>query len=395
MARPFDLKKQLKLHDRTLLRRLFAEHGVLADVPWDDVRPHDVEPIVARWPAVPDDRRRHLEVVLQDVNELAQERCQRVLVEDLDECRPDAREAFRAWPGQHDRALWAYLDAREVFDGAATFARAEALRGGQFANRWNSLPKEPLEFTPDRKAALERGIRDFYREKELRDDRCCVHHARRANGADYFYAYIPEWADKRLGFDAAGELQAYEQKYAFHNVFVFEPADGSLEIVARGGKKVQLPLRRAFCDAVLGLKVEDTDPIRRSYYLDHLLDPAFAFATEPDDRVAAVRLRRLRVLPIVDRPALEGAELRLKEVASLDEVRTAAARFCAAFDLERSQVAVVQAGIQIEFQREGRARPRSMTFNVSTPTTCDLKSKPDDVRVVGERCIRRWRILRD
>lgn len=35
-----------------------------------------------------------------------------------------------------------------------------------------------------------------------------------------------------------------------------------------------------------------------------------------------------------------------------------------------------------------------MTFNVTRPNTCDLKSKPDDMREVGEQCIRRWRILR-
>jgi hypothetical protein len=42
---------------------------------------------------------------------------------------------------------------------------------------------------------------------------------------------------------------------------------------------------------------------------------------------------------------------------------------------------------------DGHLKPKTMTFNVSRPNTCDLKSKPDDVRVVGERCIQRWGIL--
>ena len=396
MAKPFDLKKQLKLHDKGLLRRLFADkHRVLTDVPWEGLKPHEVDPIIERWPGIPEGTRRQLEVILQDVNELADERSQKVLVEDIDWRCPDKREAFADWKCLHDKALWAYLEVPDAFDEAAIFARAEALRGGQFSNRWNSLPKRKLTVTDELRAALEQAVRDYYHEKELRGEHCRVHHYQRANGADYFYAYLPEWADKRLGFNDAGDLVARELKYAFHNVFIYEPDAGALEIIARGGKAVQLPLRRAFCGAVLDVTVEDTDPIRRSYDLDHLLDPSFSFTTEPEDRITTVRLRRVRVVPVFNDPTVEGCELRLRETANLTEVRAAVTKFCTAFGLTPSQLYVVQAGIQIEFQSDGRRRPKTMTFNVSTPNTCDLKSKPDEVRAVGERCIRRWRILRD
>jgi hypothetical protein len=396
VAKHFDLRKQLKLHDKGLLRRLFVdEHQVLEKIPWDSLRPHDVEPIVEAWKHISDDVRRQIEVILQDVNELADERGQQVLVEDIDWRCPDLRAAFAAWSCLHDKALWAYLDARDTFNEAAIFARAESLRGGQFANRWNSLPKMQLIVTDELKSGLEAMVRDYYREKELRADRCRVHHYKRANGADYFYAYIPEWADKRLGFDDQGELTPRELEYAFHNVFIYESQDGALEIIAKGGKPVQLPLRRAFCKSVLGVTVEDTDPIKRCYFLDHLLDPSFAFTTTAADKITVVRLRRFRLVPTVSLPSLEGAELKWHETATLLQVRAAADQFLNAYGLTRGQVSLVQAGIQIEFQSDGQRRARTMTFNVGTPHTCDLKSKPDDVRAVGERCIRRWGILRD
>lgn len=75
MAKHFDLRKQLKLHDKGLLRRLFVdEHQVLEKIPWDCLRPHDVEPMVKEWGTISDDVRRQIEVILQDVNELADER---------------------------------------------------------------------------------------------------------------------------------------------------------------------------------------------------------------------------------------------------------------------------------------------------------------------------------
>jgi CxxC motif-containing protein len=32
---------------------------------------------------------------------------------------------------------------------------------------------------------------------------------------------------------------------------------------------------------------------------------------------------------------------------------------------------------------------------VSCPNTCDLKSKPEEMQVIGDRCIRTWGILND
>jgi len=74
MAKHFDLKKQLRLHDKGLLRRLFAEHGLLGDVPWDELSSRRIEPLIARWHGVGESARRVIQVVLQDANELAEER---------------------------------------------------------------------------------------------------------------------------------------------------------------------------------------------------------------------------------------------------------------------------------------------------------------------------------
>ncbi|MCZ2340879.1 MAG: hypothetical protein LC104_03680 [Bacteroidales bacterium] len=109
MSKAFDLKKQLKLLDKSPLRRLFAEFGVLADVPWETLKSHDVGPVIQGWGAIDDDTRRKLEVVLQDVNELADERSPRVFVEDLEWRYPTKRDEFAKWSGLHDKALWAYL----------------------------------------------------------------------------------------------------------------------------------------------------------------------------------------------------------------------------------------------------------------------------------------------
>jgi hypothetical protein len=393
MAKHFDLKRQLRLHDKGLLRRLFAEHGLLGDFPWKGLSARRIDPLVARWEGIEESARRAIQVVLQDAHELADERGQRLLAEELAWRCPEKLPAFAGWRSLADKALWAYLEAREAFDEAALFARAEALRSGQLATRWNSLPPAEITVTQPILTSLEQSIRDYYWEKELRGEVCRVHHYRRPGGAEYFFAYMPDWPDKRLVFDSDGNLTVREEAYTFSNVFIYEPAAGALELVAKGGKPVHGALRKAFCETVLGVEVEDEEPIRPAYRLDHLLDPGFSFRTEPEDRVAAVRLRWIRLLPTVPAGGMESLELRLLETATHAEAMHLIDRLLAGVGLDRTQVRVVEVAIQLQFLSDGHRRGKRMTFHVSCPNTCDLKSKPDDVRVVGQRCIRRWGIL--
>lgn len=161
MAKPFDLRKQFKLHDKDLLRRFFSDQPAMQAIPWATLRRHDVEPIVTAWESM-HDARRHFQVILLDVNELADPRGQKVLMEELQWRCPDKVALLQEQKCPADKSLWAYLEARGAFDQAAIFARAEALRSGQFSNRWNSLPKQPLAVTEDRIKALEEELRSYY-----------------------------------------------------------------------------------------------------------------------------------------------------------------------------------------------------------------------------------------
>ena len=394
MAKHFDLRKQLRLHDKGLLRRLFAEHKELLEFPWDSLKPHEVNPLVEAWEGLDEDKRKQVQVILQDVHELADERSHKVLTEDLEWRHPGKLNSFGEQKSLLDKALWAYLETRDAFDEAAIFARAESLRNGQFANRWNSLPPKKIKLTDAMREALQEEIRTYYWKKELRGEVCRVHHYPRANGAEFFFAYLPDWPDKRLVFDSDGNLTPREESYTFTNVFIYLPDEGAIEMIAKGGKKVHLSLRKAFCKTVLDIDVDDDEPIRATYQLEHLLDPKFAFSTEDDDRIAVVRLRRMRLVPMMGAPAIEYVEPKFLEDASHADVVSAINALLGAYELNRSLVNVTQVSIQLQFLGDGRRKPKTMTFNVSCPTSCDLKSKPDDVRVVGERCIKRWGILK-
>jgi len=55
-----------------------------------------------------------------------------------------------------------------------------------------------------------------------------------------------------------------------------------------------------------------------------------------------------------------------------------------------ARVRVRQASFRLTFMSDNGAKPKTLSFNVSCPNSCDLKSKPDELRAIGDRCLRSW-----
>lgn len=389
----FDLKKQLTIHDRSLLQELLGQEPTMQDIDWGSIPKNNIEAIATAWEGLEESRKRHFQVILQDVQHLADPKGLKVLIEELEWRHPGQMETFAQLKSPADKALWAFMYANDVFEAAVIFARAEALRNGQQANIWNSLPKQPIEITEEKLSVLEQQIRNYYWTREMRGDICKVHQYDRHDGSQYFFAYLPDWPDKRLCFDETEQLTPREEAYAFSNAFVFEPSLGTIELIAKGGRKVQNELRRAFCQSMLGVEVNDEDPVKPVYQLDHVLDQSFAFTTLLDERIASVHLRRVRLVPRVHVPELEQLEFRFRSTTDLTSIRTLLASQLHALGLGFDQVSVFQAAIQFQFMGDGNRKGKTMMVNVSCPNTCDLKSKPDDQELIGRNCFVRWGIF--
>ncbi len=71
MACSFDPKRVLRQTSHHLLRDLFEVHQHELDIPWDDLRQTQVAEIFDAWQALPEEGRREIEIVLQEVHEMA------------------------------------------------------------------------------------------------------------------------------------------------------------------------------------------------------------------------------------------------------------------------------------------------------------------------------------
>jgi len=392
MAKPFDPRKILKQISNSQLRAFFDEREQLGDVPWDELTEHKIEPIFEAWQALPEDQRLEVQVILRDMNELADHRGLAVLAEEVRLRCPDRADEFEQQASKADKAMWVYLHLREAFDEAALFARADALAAGRHWKRRNTLPKVALAVDETMLDGLADALTSFYGPVQMRGRCCKVVHYRRRGGSDYFFAYLDDYPDKHLVFDNESDQPSVRaDRYAFENVFVFNAHDGSMEVYAQGGKKVWEPLQVAFCKAVVGVDIEPADPLRPTYRIDHLLTPNFPLPTNPMDGVEEARIKRMRLGTPGRRDPIElsvdprdGRNEIYRRIGLLRRV-----------GLVTDATKVLSVTFELRFVHEGKGRRPTLTFTVTAPNSCDLKSKPDEKRVVGERCLRMWDVVDD
>lgn len=392
MSTPFDPRKVLKQIDNPLLREFFRRRDELEDVPWDDLTPHRIEPIFDAWQALPDEARNDVHNVMQQVHDLADPRAIQILAEELGYRAGDRLAEFDELRSRQSKAMWAFLHFRPAFKAAGFWSHADALQGGRSWNRRNGLPVGAFEPSDLRIRSLATELTEYYSTKELRGRHCKVEHHQRHDGPHYFFAYLENYPEAVIEFNAENELEPRSARQAFENVFVFDPTDGSMELCAHGGLPVWNDLQVAFCRAMLGIDVEPVPPQRPVFRLDELLSPDFQMPLDPLDGVDEATITMLRLREPGSRVTYD---VRLNRHGGPGDLHRELARCTNLIDRRGPGVQVLAAGFRLRLARPAQGGQRTLPIRVTAPNGCDLKTRPDDLRSLGERCLRRWGVLVD
>jgi len=143
---------------------------------------------------------------------------------------------------------------------------------------------------------------------------------------------------------------------------------------------------------VLDTEVDPDDDAKTVYQLDHLKERSVRLPTDPGDRIAEVRVRSLR-LEVVGSPRRR-ITLDADPRGERGDIYQMIARYLNSERLPLTALRVIHVRIGLTFMAEDGARPKTLTFNVGQ-NSCDLKSKTDDMRAIGERCLKLWGVTHD
>lgn len=387
MARQYAPRAFLRHVPTPLLRRFFERERIPLALAWDPEP--DVEAVYDAWQGLSADNQVRAEQMFRAVHDLADPVTARTLA---------AEAAFQGYDlsalpadyGPHATALWVLLTYPTTFHQVLRLRQADHLPG-RYWHRVPGLPTRPPDASAAARHRLGLEIAGFYRAAQGRGHRVTPEHYRRANGEHYFFCYPDDYTHTLVGHDERGTLRRTAVRPAFEVVFVFDPAAGALETFVRDAKWVRQRLEEMFCETILDTLPPVENPRRPPYELDVLLDRSAPLATDPADGVRDVRVRKLRV-------SLPGTRRRAVLEANPDGPPSDVYDFLEeAFPPDRyprHELHVTQATFALTYPGPDGA-DRVLTFEVSYPNSCSLKSKTDDQRALGEKCLRRWGIARD
>jgi hypothetical protein len=160
--------------------------------------------------------------------------------------------------------------------------------------------------------------------------------------------------------------------------------------LAKGGREQRAALAKLFMQHLLGRAGDAAPMLLRRFTLDPLRT-ATEFDTDPEDGIAQVFVRRLRMRPL-DAPA-GSIELERDKVSKNDLHELSRAWF-GGHDPLRSGFRVTQAGLTMEFRPTGgRKRGKVVRVDLSWPSGSNLKDRTQADRLLSEKYLARWGLI--
>lgn len=340
--------------------------------------------VPAGWPHIEPSLQTRLDPVIRGVDFLACSEGARAIVELGRMTERDFPTIVREM-NVHDIALWTWLEHPDIWRRALLLRQADAVSLGRHWRKRNGMPRRKPDVSHAALVDLAKALSAYFLESQSRGRFCHVEHLTRADGSDCFFVRLSDYAAIGDDFDAGGRLVARNGIPAFDVILTYSDSTGTLHTHAAGGGKVIGHIEGIFSMTVLGSLLPPENPGRPPYALDALISPSFRFTTEPEDGLSAVGVREIEL-------RVRGAERRICLKCPGDSPRAMLDMIDDCLNKERlprSLLTVGRARLRFKFAAGGPCR--SFAFDVSK-TSCTLKSKPEEIRVIGEKYLRLWGI---
>ncbi|MBI9017336.1 MAG: hypothetical protein JEZ07_08770 [Phycisphaerae bacterium] len=374
---------------KKLLKTFFQENwNCCFNIDWDNLVKTQIQDIYDAFLKLPEERRRLLEVDLQDIHSIAaSDSGISILVEQASLICIDINQELEKYESRYDMAMAVFLKHPDIWKEAVPIVHVEHL-SKRFWYRRSNLPmtnSSPSQMAID---AFKTDISAFYLQAQGRGQSCQVDIINRNEHQDYYFVYLSDHTDTDITWDNQGQLKRINRRHAFEIVFIYDVFQGTLDIYAQGGKKIIQPLQQIFAKEILGIDIDPQDN-STPYDVANLKQRSFTFATDPEDGISQVSVRMLKMSPLGNRK--KKIIVKLPADGHPEEIYAFLDNDLNGEKLPLSVLQVERATISIKLN--GYGRRKALTFDIG-PKSSNLKSQPENIRQIGEKYLRRWGIDR-
>ena len=386
MTRHFSIPTALRMTPMPLLRNFFVRVGhEMRNSVWEQFSNRNVRPILEAIQQLEPAQRNSVEAALHDIFDLACEAGVRAIHEAAVSAELTGFAFSSPEPGSpYGISVWTWLYYPTVFERAMLLFEVDHL------SRWRKrtdVPRMTPCTSPRVVLQLGEAIGELLRREEGRGQQCTVEHVRRKDATDYFLAYPDDFLDTILAHDEEGALTPQSVRPTFEIVFAYSQADGTLELNAKIPSRLKPELEDIFCQIVLGQPAENCGP-EAVYDLNVLKDGPQRLDTDPEDRVTPV-VRRLRLAIPESRATIT---LEADRSAGPQSIYRMLDEYLNRERLPLSDLDVTSATIGLMLHPTNCRKAGRLTFDVSRPDTCTLRSHRPDQVALAQKYLKRWGI---
>ncbi len=303
------------------------------------------------------------------------------------------QEMFCLQENAYARSLWVFLHEPGSFRRAEEVRYADNYRLGRM---WDGFvgPKDVvISANVGHHREFEDRIRSYFRSGQVKVE---IYERTRPDIDDgehhllQVVVYREGLPDSFLEFDGK-ELARRPWRPVFEFALTYEADSGVIEVVAQG-RECREEMARAFSETLLRQKIESERVPLRRYDLTTLMSPRH-FPTDVEDGIESVEVTMLTLHPVDDgRERVTFEADRKSSVSIYERVFTWFSEhspLISGFRLHRVRLAVRF------LPEEGFGRGKTINVQLSLPNGCNLKSKSERERMVCEKYLPRWNLVRE
>ena len=386
----FNFRSILRKCSRSILADFFEHHGALVqgiERKWLEDPATTVEDIMTAYVELPPAISKGIEVEFQNAHDLATEVGQEILLSQAHARNINLADAEDI-EGLFERALWFSMNHPEVWEAGVRFAQADVVRDGRYWVKRSGMPPRMPNTTYAARDQLGKAVSEFFTNKEGRGRQHVVEHYTRPDGGEYFFVYLSDYADAYNGFDETGTLRRFIERHTFEVIFAYHQQQGTLELYAKGGKAVVHALQSLFARTILHTELPP-EAGKPEYSLDILLNPDFEFATDPEDDIEKVAIHAL-IFTVLGKSPNFRIHIKTPKDEGRDSIHDVLDTALTQRSYSRTMLRVQK--VTLCLYLSGRGRRKKLSFNVSLPNGCNLKSQSPELTALGRKYMLRWGI---
>ncbi len=292
-----------------------------------------------------------------------------------------------------ERSRWVYLHEPDNFRHAEDIRYADQYRHGRDWNSYEIGTKPELHTDPASIASFKEKIRALFGlgekvkielfERTLPDDD--------GNDIDVVQVMVYQEGlpDAYLEFKGEDELVSRIRRPVSEHAITYAKEIGVVEVVARKQER-RNAIAKAFTEDLLKQKVEAEKVPLRCYDLMPLMDNR-PLTIDPQDGIESVRIVMIKLKDHNDDGRMTFEVPARKEIGLHEYVR---GHLGESNPLTSGAFSPTQARISIRFHPEnGSNRHKILPVKITMPNGCDLRSRTEHERLIGEKYLKRWGLL--